>query len=121
MLNTVQVRKTLKWTVTLHQDGTAAPNVIDWRPDTAYRAPLLQTFAGLMQMFEARLEEDELQIGLFRVPVPNYHKRAFREAFVNSLVHRDYTRLGAVHVRLENDGFTVSNPGGFVEGVKPSL
>jgi ATP-dependent DNA helicase RecG len=63
------------------------------------------------------LEEDELQVGLFRVPVPNYHKRAFREAFVNSLVHRDYTRLGAVHVRLENDGLTISNPGGFVEGV----
>jgi ATP-dependent DNA helicase RecG len=40
-----------------------------------------------------------------------------REAFVNSLVHRDYTRLGAVHVRLENDGLTISNPGGFVEGV----
>jgi ATP-dependent DNA helicase RecG len=49
--------------------------------------------------------------------VPNYHKRAFREAVVNSLVHRDYTRLGAVHVRLENDGLTISNPGGFVEGV----
>jgi ATP-dependent DNA helicase RecG len=24
-----------------------------------YRAPLLQTFEGLMQMFEARLEEDD--------------------------------------------------------------
>jgi ATP-dependent DNA helicase RecG len=63
------------------------------------------------------LEEDELQVGLCRVPVPNYNKRAFREAFVNSLVYRDYTRLGAVHVRLENDGLTISNPGGFAEGV----
>lgn len=35
----------------------------------------------------------------------------------NALTHRDYTRLGAVHVRWERDAVTVSNPGGFVEGV----
>jgi ATP-dependent DNA helicase RecG len=49
--------------------------------------------------------------------VPNYDPRAFREALVNALVHRDYTRLGAVHVRWEAESLTVSNPGGFVEGV----
>ena len=32
-------------------------------------------------------------------------------------MHRDYTRLGAVHVRWESDAIVVSNPGGFVEGV----
>jgi ATP-dependent DNA helicase RecG len=36
---------------------------------------------------------------------------------VNAIVHRDYTRLGAVHVRMETDGLVISNPGGFVEGV----
>jgi len=49
--------------------------------------------------------------------VPNYDLRAFRESFVNALVHRDYTRLGAVHVRWEQEAIIVSNPGGFVEGV----
>ena len=53
----------------------------------------------------------------FRVPVPNYDRGAFREALVNALIHRDYTRLGAVHVRMEHDGIVISNPGGFVEGV----
>jgi ATP-dependent DNA helicase RecG len=33
------------------------------------------------------------------------------------LVHRDYARLGAVHVKLDDDGLTISSPGGFVEGV----
>ncbi len=79
--------------------------------------PLLKTFEWVEQQFRARLVEKELQAGLFRVPVPNYDPRAFREAFVNSLVHRDYTRLGAVHVRWESDAIVVSNPGGFVEGV----
>jgi ATP-dependent DNA helicase RecG len=34
------------------------------------------------------------------------------------VVHRDYTRLGAVHVQWHADRIEVSNPGGFVEGVR---
>jgi ATP-dependent DNA helicase RecG len=77
----------------------------------------LKTFEWVEQQFQARRTEKEFQIGLFRVPVPNYDSRAFREAFVNALVHRDYTRLGAVHVRWESEAISISNPGGFVEGV----
>ncbi|MDZ7783111.1 MAG: hypothetical protein U5K56_09365 [Halioglobus sp.] len=29
----------------------------------------------------------------------------------------DYSALGAVHVKLDDDGLSISNPGGFVEGV----
>ncbi len=87
------------------------------RVNDFYRGPLLKTFERLLEQFEARIEEDELQVGLFRVPIPTYDRRAFREALVNALTHRDYTRLGAVHVRMENEGMVISNPGGFVEGV----
>lgn len=87
------------------------------RVNDFYRTPLLKTFESVMEQFKARLEEDEVQFGLFRVPIPNFDERAFREALVNALAHRDYTRLGAVHVRRETDGFIISNPGGFVEGV----
>jgi len=82
-----------------------------------YRAPFLKSFERIREQFEARVEEDEVQIGLFRVPVPSYDKRSFREAFVNAMIHRDFTHLGAVHVRLEGDALIISNPGGFVEGV----
>ena len=82
-----------------------------------FRTPLLKTFETLLERFKARVEEEEIRIGLFRVPVPTYEMRAFREAMVNALVHRDYARLGAVHVRLDDDGLNISNPGGFVEGV----
>lgn len=87
------------------------------RVNEFFRKPLLQTFEEVEQLFKARVVEQELEVGLFRVPVPNFDRRAFREAFVNALVHRDYSRLGAIHVRIENDGMTISNPGGFVEGV----
>lgn len=79
--------------------------------------PILETFEEVDLLFRARVEEEEIQVGLFRVPVPNYDRRAFREAFVNALVHRDYSRLGSVYVKIDNDGLNISNPGGFVEGV----
>jgi ATP-dependent DNA helicase RecG len=79
--------------------------------------PLLQTFEEIEVLFKARVKEQEIQAGLFRVPIPNYDRRAFREGFINALVHRDYSRLGAVHIRLDDDGLTLSSPGGFVEGI----
>ena len=82
-----------------------------------YRKPLLETFEEVELQFKPWVVEEELQVGLFRVPVPNYDRRAFREALVNALVHRDFSRLGAVHVKLDSSGLHISNPGGFIEGV----
>lgn len=89
----------------------------DVRVNEFFRKPLLQTFEEVELLFKARVVEEEIQVGLFRVPIPNFDRRAFREAFINAIVHRDYARLGAVHVRLDDDGLTITSPGGFVEGV----
>lgn len=87
------------------------------RMNEFFRKPLLQVFEEVERLFAARVTEQELEFGLFRVPVPNFDKRAFREAFVNALVHRDYARLGAIHVQIDDYGLSISNPGGFVDGV----
>ncbi|MBI3302606.1 MAG: putative DNA binding domain-containing protein, partial [Deltaproteobacteria bacterium] len=87
------------------------------RINAFYRTPLLKTFERVMEQSQAQCEEEEVQVGLFRVPVPRLDLRSFREAFINALTHRDYTRLGAVYVRWETERLTISNPGGFVEGV----
>ena len=79
--------------------------------------PLLKALDWLETNFRPYNPEKEVQIGLFRVPVPKVDMGAFREAVANALVHRDYHQLGAVHVRLDDQGLTVSNPGGLVEGV----
>lgn len=81
------------------------------------RFPLLKAMDWLETNFRPYNPEREVQVGLFRVPVPKVDMGAFREAVANALVHRDYHRLGAVHVRLDDWGLTVSNPGGLVEGV----
>ncbi|MFC6380281.1 RNA-binding domain-containing protein [Psychrobacter glacincola] len=82
-----------------------------------FKKPLLETFEEVELLFRARVTEEEIQIGLFRTPIPNYDRQAFREAFVNALVHRDYHRLGMVQVKLDDTGLTISSAGGFVEGV----
>ncbi|WFP49288.1 crosslink repair DNA glycosylase YcaQ family protein [Methylomonas sp. EFPC3] len=81
------------------------------------RFPLLKALDWLETNFRPYNPEDELQVGLFRVPVPKVDLGAFREAVANALIHRDYHKLGAVHVRLEEDALVVSNPGGLVDGV----
>jgi len=81
------------------------------------RYPLLKALEWLETNFRPYNPEKEIQIGLFRVPVPKVDLGAFREGVANALVHRDYHHLGAVHIRLDDNGLTVSNPGGLVEGV----
>ena len=89
----------------------------DVKVNEFYCRPLIETFEEVELQFKPWVIEEEIQVGLFRVPAPNYDRRAFREAFVNALVHRDFSRLGAVHVKITDDGLSISNPGGFVDGV----
>lgn len=81
------------------------------------RFPLLKALDWLETNFRPYNPEREIQVGLFRVPVPKVDLGAFREAVANALVHRDYHRLGAVHLRMDDEGLTISNPGGLMEGV----
>jgi len=101
----------------VHEVAFQVMNGVRVKVNEFYRSPLLRIFEKVMDQFEARVEEDEVHVGLFRVPVPSFDKQSFREAFVNAMTHRDYTRLGTLYVRLDGEGLTVSNPGGFVEGV----
>lgn len=109
--------ETLRHHLPAHETAFQVLEGTEVRVNEFFRKPLLQTFEEIEQHFSRWVVEREFQVGLFRVPIPNYDRRAFREAFVNALVHRDYARLGATHVRLNDDGLTISNPGGFVEGV----
>jgi ATP-dependent DNA helicase RecG len=71
-----------------------------------------------MQAIDVRNEEQELMVESFRVGVPRYDRLGVREAINNALIHRDYGMLGAVHVQIHDEELIVSNPGGFVAGVR---
>jgi ATP-dependent DNA helicase RecG len=90
------------------------------------RWPLVRAAEEIGLRFDARNQEDELAVGTVSVGVPAHSPAGFREALHNALVHRDYTRLGAVHVQIresggpngEGDEIDVSNPGGFPDQVR---
>lgn len=81
------------------------------------RSPLIRAAEDLFARFAARNPEEEVHTGLFRMSVPGYPEESFREAVANALVHRDFTRLGAVHVQWQADRIEISNPGGLPPGI----
>lgn len=83
-----------------------------------FRWPLLRVMEEILTRFRAHNREEEMTLGLLRIGVPDYPERAFREGLANALIHRDYTRLGAVHVQWYEDRIEISNPGGFPEGIR---
>lgn len=83
-----------------------------------FRWPLLRVVDELLVRFRARNREEEVLVGMLRVGVPDYPPAAFREGVANALIHRDYTRLGAVHVQWHKDRIEIGSPGGFPEGVR---
>lgn len=83
-----------------------------------FHLPLLRLAEELFGRFRARNREEELDFGLVRVAVAAYSQTAFREALANALIHRDYTRRGAVHVQWSEDQLEMASPGGFPSGVR---
>jgi ATP-dependent DNA helicase RecG len=80
--------------------------------------PLLRLAEEMFARFSARNRQEELQLGLQRVSVHTYSVAGFREALANALIHRDYTRPGAVHVRWSSEQLEISSPGGFPSGIR---
>jgi ATP-dependent DNA helicase RecG len=83
-----------------------------------FRLPLIRAAEEISRRFDARNEEEEIALGPIRAGIPNYSPSGFREAFHNALIHRDYTRLGAVHVQWKPEEIEVSSPGGFPDEVR---
>jgi ATP-dependent DNA helicase RecG len=83
-----------------------------------FRLPLIRAAEEIARRFDARNQEEEIAVGPVRAGIPDYSPSGFREAFHNALIHRDYTRLGAVHVQWKPDEIEVSSPGGFPDEVR---
>ncbi|HAL73482.1 MAG TPA: AAA family ATPase [Clostridiales bacterium] len=82
-----------------------------------FSKPLL----ALFELFENYLKpwntEREMDYGLIRIPIPAFDHRAFREALINAFAHRDYSVLRNIRLLIDDDGLSITSPGGFIEGV----
>ncbi|WP_249029068.1 RNA-binding domain-containing protein [Tannockella kyphosi] len=87
------------------------------RVNEQFSKPLLATFEIFENYLKAWNPEREMESGLFRIPIPEFSESAFREGLVNAFCHRDYSILQRVRLAIEDEGLTISSPGGFIEGV----
>lgn len=85
-----------------------------------FTLPILASIEKLNTYLEAWNPQREIEMGMFRMPAPDFDKRALREAVVNAYSHRDYSKMGRVRVAVADEGLTVANPGGFIEGISVS-
>lgn len=97
--------------------GFQALRGTDVTVNESFFLPMLAAIERIAEFIDVRNSEQEMEMGMFRISIPEFDKRAVREAIVNAFAHRDYTRLGRVLVQMDSDGLTISNPGGFIEGV----
>ena len=82
-----------------------------------FAKPLLATFEIFENYMKPWNPESEMEYGLFRVPIPEFSEAAFREGLVNAFCHRDYSILQMVRLAIEDEGLSISSPGGFIDGV----
>jgi ATP-dependent DNA helicase RecG len=90
----------------------------DIKVNESFFLPILAAFEKISDVFSAWNGSEEMSSGLFRITIPDYDPRAFREALVNAFCHRDYSVLGRVLVQINDEGMSISNPGGFIEGIR---
>lgn len=84
------------------------------------RLPLLEAVERIEQIFSGPMNpEKEIEIGLFKLRIPQFPIEGVREAVLNALTHRDYQHSGEVLVRHSARELVVTSPGGFVDGITP--
>lgn len=84
------------------------------------RLPLLEVVERMEQVFVGPLNpEREIELGLFKLRIPQFPIEGVREAVLNALTHRDYQNPGEILVRHSAKELVVTSPGGFVDGITP--
>lgn len=83
----------------------------------SFTKPIIKTAELFDEYFKPWNPEKEIEDGPFRIGIPEFSKSAFREGLLNAFAHRDYTMLGRIRVAINDEGLTISSPGGFIEGV----
>ncbi len=82
--------------------------------------PLLEQIYKVENAFGAANRTIHFPRGLVNRQIPAIPSRAFREALVNGVTHRDWMSPHPTTVEHVGDQITVTSPGGFIGGITPS-
>lgn len=83
----------------------------------SFTKPIMELVDLFSSYMKAWNPEKEFDYGMFRIPIPEFSKPTFREGLINAFAHRDYSMMGSVRIQVSDEGLTISNPGGFIEGI----
>jgi len=82
-----------------------------------FTLPLVRLIGEIEGRVKARNEEQEISYGFLRLAIPRYDADGVREAVLNALLHRDYSRMNAIYVQFHPDHLLITSPGGFPAGI----
>lgn len=78
-----------------------------------YQKNLYSDIGQVMQFFTLVNKVQQQVNGLERIDIPEIPQAAFREAFINAVIHRDYSLQGAaIVIESYDDRIEIINPGG---------
>ena len=92
--------------------GTSRVSMIDSKE---IKGPVYSMLEEVETFFKRNTRLANKIVEFKRVDIPEYPFEAVREAIVNAIAHRDYTRTGSpIMVAIFDDRVEVSNPGGLL-------
>jgi len=94
-------------------------NDIDYDMRKDYREPIVYILEDIERIIESFNKIITVKSGLFHYEIKEFPTEVYREAIMNALLHRDYTRGGSVFIKHYKDRMEISNPGGFIAGITP--
>ncbi len=92
---------------------------IDYEMRKDYREPIVYILEDIERIIESFNKIITVKSGLFHYEIKEFPTEVYREAIMNALLHRDYTREGSVFIKHYKDRMEISNPGGFIAGITP--
>jgi ATP-dependent DNA helicase RecG len=81
------------------------------------RDGFLNTDDELWRMVNLRNTIHSFVGGLFRRDIPTFNERAFREAVLNAVCHRDCRLQGSIFIKQWPSRLEITSPGGFPPGI----
>lgn len=95
--------------------GTTRSQFID---STEIKGPIYKMLDQVEKFFVRNTRLANKIVEFKRVDIPEYPYEAIREAVINAIAHRDYTRLGApIMMSIFDDRVEISNAGGLLPGL----
>ena len=93
------------------------PGSLRYQQRLEFRKGFLLCHDDLWDAVNARNDVHQIQEGLLVRDIPMFSEDVVREAVLNAVAHRDYSRTGSIFIRQAPDALEVVSPGGLPPGI----